>query len=66
MWQDGQFTYLRTDATERGMRDNGSGCVSRLFTELRRTLRLRCLRTRPYTPQSRTLRKALQREWGRS
>jgi transposase InsO family protein len=33
------------------MIDNGSGCVSRLFRRACRMLRLRHLRTRPYTPK---------------
>jgi transposase InsO family protein len=32
------------------MTDNGSGYVSRLFRKACRMLRLRHLRTRPYTP----------------
>ena len=34
------------------MTDNGSGYVSRLFAKACRLLRLRHLRTRPYTPKT--------------
>jgi transposase InsO family protein len=37
---------------ERVMTDNGSGYVSRLFGKVCRLLRLRHLRTRPYTPKT--------------
>ena len=37
---------------ERVMTDNGSGYVSRLFRKACRMLRLRHLRTRPYTPKT--------------
>ena len=37
---------------ERVMTDNGSGYVSRLFRKACRMLRLRHLRTRPYTPRT--------------
>ena len=37
---------------ERVMSDNGSGYVSRLFAKACRLLRLRHLRTRPYTPKT--------------
>jgi transposase InsO family protein len=37
---------------ERVMTDNGSGYVSRLFRKVCRILRLRHLRTRPYTPKT--------------
>jgi Integrase core domain/leucine-zipper of insertion element IS481 len=37
---------------ERAMIDNGSGYVSRLFRKACRMLRLRHLRTRPYTPKT--------------
>jgi transposase InsO family protein len=37
---------------QRVMSDNGSGYVSRLFAEQCRTLALRHLRTRPYTPRT--------------
>jgi transposase InsO family protein len=37
---------------ERVMTDNGSGYVSRLFAKACRLLRLRHLRTRPYTPKT--------------
>jgi transposase InsO family protein len=54
-------------AVERVMNDSGSGYVSRLFRKACRLLRLRHIRTRPYTPK--THRKAerfiqtLLREW---
>ena len=53
--------------TRRAMTDNGSPFVSRLFADAVHALRVRYLRTRPYTP--RTNGKAerfiqtLQREW---
>ena len=52
---------------ERVMTDNGSGYVSRLFRKACRMLRLRHLRTRPYTPKTngkaeRFIQSAL-REW---
>lgn len=37
---------------ERVMSDNGSGYVSRLFAKVCRLLRIRHLRTRPYTPKT--------------
>ena len=37
---------------ERVMTDNGSGYVSRLFRKACRMLRLRHIRTRPYTPKT--------------
>jgi transposase InsO family protein len=37
---------------ERVMTDNGSGYVSRLFRKVCRLLRLRHIRTRPYTPKT--------------
>jgi transposase InsO family protein len=39
-------------AVERVMSDNGSGYVSRLFRKACRRLRLRHIRTRPYTPKT--------------
>jgi transposase InsO family protein len=39
-------------AVERVMSDNGSGYVSRLFRKACRLLRLRHIRTRPYTPKT--------------
>jgi transposase InsO family protein len=39
-------------AVERVMSDNGSGYVSRLFRKVCRRLRLRHIRTRPYTPKT--------------
>jgi transposase InsO family protein len=39
-------------AVERVMSDNGSGYVSRLFRKVCRLLRLRHIRTRPYTPKT--------------
>ena len=37
---------------ERVMTDNGAGYVSRLFRKVCRLLRLRHIRTRPYTPKT--------------
>jgi transposase InsO family protein len=49
------------------MSDNGSGYVSRLFAKACRLLRLRHLRTRPYTPKTNgkaeRLIQTLLREW---
>jgi transposase InsO family protein len=45
------FKHLGIRA-ERVMTDNGSGYVSRLFRKACRMLRLRHLRTRPYTPKT--------------
>jgi transposase InsO family protein len=52
---------------ERVMTDNGSGYVSRLFKKACRLLRLRHLRTRPYTPKTNgkaeRFIQTLMREW---
>ena len=53
--------------TRRVMTDNGSGYVSRVFTGACAQLRLRHLRTRPYTPRTNgkaeRLIQTLLREW---
>ena len=49
------------------MTDNGAGYVSRLFRKVCRMLRLRHLRTRPYTPKTNgkaeRFIQTLMREW---
>jgi transposase InsO family protein len=42
----------RSIRVERVMTDNGSGYVARLFARVLRLLRIRHIRTRPYTPNT--------------
>ena len=47
-----RWSRTRGIRVERVMRDNGAGYASRLFRKARRILRLRRIRTRPYTPRT--------------